>query len=298
MTLVAATTENPFFCVISPLLSRSLLLTLEPLTDDDIRGVVADALERRARPGRQREPRRAGARPPGPARRWRRPPGADLPRGRRRRRGRARPGGRGPRDHRDGRGPGGGALRPAGRPALRRDQRLHQVRARLRRRRRAALPGPDDGGRGGPAVHRPPAGDPGQRGHRPGRPHGAHHRGRRRAGRRADRDARGPAHPGPGDDRAGPGAEVERRDHWRSRPPRPTYAAGRSVRSRRTCATRTTAARRSSATARATATPTTSPTASPSSSTPPTWSRTRRTTGRPRSAPRRRSRSGGTGSAG
>ncbi len=44
VTLVAATTENPFFSVISPLLSRSLLLTLEPLTDDDIRGVVAQAL--------------------------------------------------------------------------------------------------------------------------------------------------------------------------------------------------------------------------------------------------------------
>ena len=44
VTLVAATTENPFFSVISPLLSRSLLLTLEPLTDDDIRGVVERAL--------------------------------------------------------------------------------------------------------------------------------------------------------------------------------------------------------------------------------------------------------------
>ncbi len=44
VTLVAATTENPFFSVISPLLSRSLLLTLEPLTDDDIRGVLDDAL--------------------------------------------------------------------------------------------------------------------------------------------------------------------------------------------------------------------------------------------------------------
>ncbi|CAN5406919.1 replication-associated recombination protein A [soil metagenome] len=44
VTLVAATTENPFFSVISPLLSRSLLLTLEPLTEDDIRGVVTDAL--------------------------------------------------------------------------------------------------------------------------------------------------------------------------------------------------------------------------------------------------------------
>ncbi len=44
VTLVAATTENPFFSVISPLLSRSLLLTLEPLTDDDVRGVIADAV--------------------------------------------------------------------------------------------------------------------------------------------------------------------------------------------------------------------------------------------------------------
>nr|MDQ3612277.1 replication-associated recombination protein A [Actinomycetota bacterium] len=44
VTLIAATTENPFFSVISPLLSRSLLLTLEPLTDADIRVVVARAL--------------------------------------------------------------------------------------------------------------------------------------------------------------------------------------------------------------------------------------------------------------
>ena len=44
VTLVAATTENPFFSVISPLLSRSLLLTLEPLSDDDIRAVVVRAL--------------------------------------------------------------------------------------------------------------------------------------------------------------------------------------------------------------------------------------------------------------
>ena len=45
VTLVAATTENPFFSVISPLLSRSLLLTLEPLTDDDVREVVRRAVE-------------------------------------------------------------------------------------------------------------------------------------------------------------------------------------------------------------------------------------------------------------
>lgn len=45
VTLVAATTENPYFSVISPLLSRSLLLRLESLTDDDIRGVLLRALE-------------------------------------------------------------------------------------------------------------------------------------------------------------------------------------------------------------------------------------------------------------
>ncbi len=44
VTLIAATTENPYFSVISPLLSRSLLLTLEPLTDDDVRGLLRRAL--------------------------------------------------------------------------------------------------------------------------------------------------------------------------------------------------------------------------------------------------------------
>ena len=44
VTLVAATTENPFFSVISPLLSRSLLLRLESLDDDDVRRVLAGAI--------------------------------------------------------------------------------------------------------------------------------------------------------------------------------------------------------------------------------------------------------------
>ncbi|WP_394552239.1 replication-associated recombination protein A [Agromyces sp. MMS24-JH15] len=42
--LVAATTENPSFSVISPLLSRSLLLTLEPLSDDDLGALVDRAV--------------------------------------------------------------------------------------------------------------------------------------------------------------------------------------------------------------------------------------------------------------
>ncbi|WP_147106997.1 replication-associated recombination protein A [Nesterenkonia populi] len=42
--LVAATTENPSFSVVAPLLSRSLLLTLHSLTDEDLNGLVDRAL--------------------------------------------------------------------------------------------------------------------------------------------------------------------------------------------------------------------------------------------------------------
>lgn len=44
VTLIAATTENPYFSIISPLLSRSLLLTLEPLTDEDLSALMRRAL--------------------------------------------------------------------------------------------------------------------------------------------------------------------------------------------------------------------------------------------------------------
>ena len=44
VTLIAATTENPSFSVVSPLLSRSLLLTLHPLGADDIGRLVDRAL--------------------------------------------------------------------------------------------------------------------------------------------------------------------------------------------------------------------------------------------------------------
>ena len=43
--LVAATTENPSFSVVAPLLSRSLILQLRPLTSDDIRTVVGRAID-------------------------------------------------------------------------------------------------------------------------------------------------------------------------------------------------------------------------------------------------------------
>jgi len=42
--LVAATTENPSFSVVAPLLSRSLVLQLRSLTDDDIREVLKRAV--------------------------------------------------------------------------------------------------------------------------------------------------------------------------------------------------------------------------------------------------------------
>src|SRR5882757_5916360 len=42
--LVAATTENPSFSVVAPLLSRSLILQLQPLTPEDVRAVVERAI--------------------------------------------------------------------------------------------------------------------------------------------------------------------------------------------------------------------------------------------------------------
>ncbi len=44
VSLIAATTENPFFSVVSPLLSRSLVLALQPLEDDDVRTLLHRAL--------------------------------------------------------------------------------------------------------------------------------------------------------------------------------------------------------------------------------------------------------------
>jgi putative ATPase len=44
VSLIAATTENPFFSVVSPLLSRSLVLALQPLSDDDVATLLRRAL--------------------------------------------------------------------------------------------------------------------------------------------------------------------------------------------------------------------------------------------------------------
>ncbi|MDQ1626232.1 MAG: putative ATPase [Actinomycetota bacterium] len=44
VVLVAATTENPYFSIVSPLLSRSLLLTLSPLDDEGVAEVIRRAV--------------------------------------------------------------------------------------------------------------------------------------------------------------------------------------------------------------------------------------------------------------
>jgi len=44
VTLIGATTENPSFSVIGPLLSRAVLLTLQPLSDDELRTVIRRAV--------------------------------------------------------------------------------------------------------------------------------------------------------------------------------------------------------------------------------------------------------------
>ena len=45
ITLIGATTENPYFSLVTPLLSRCILLRLEPLAPEEVRGLLARALE-------------------------------------------------------------------------------------------------------------------------------------------------------------------------------------------------------------------------------------------------------------
>jgi putative ATPase len=55
VSLVAATTANPFFALIAPLLSRSQIFELKPLTADEIKAVVQQALADRDRGYGQRK---------------------------------------------------------------------------------------------------------------------------------------------------------------------------------------------------------------------------------------------------
>lgn len=49
ITLIGATTENPYFSLVTPLLSRCILLRLEPLSDEDLRSLLDRAVADRER---------------------------------------------------------------------------------------------------------------------------------------------------------------------------------------------------------------------------------------------------------
>ena len=269
LVLIGATTENPFFEVNPPLRSRSTLFRLEPL----------DA-RRPARPRRAAglealgtTADRRGRRPARRAQRRRRTPGAHVARGgrgagppgsdrARARRGRAR------HERR--------ALRP--RRPLRRDQRVHQVDARLRPRRRRLLAGPDARSRRGRPVHRPADGDLRQRGRRHGRPAGARRRRRGRPRRSSSSGCRRRSSTWPRPSIHLATAPKSNRARWRSGTPAATSPTARSARCRRTCATplpgRQGARPRRRATSTLMTTTTTNSAAGSTSSTCPTSCRT------------------------
>ncbi len=154
--LIGATTENPFFEVNSPLLSRSLLFRLESLEPEHIKEILNRALrdEERGLPGvtavddaldwiaeksggdarialnaLEASAQLAGARGATEVTRRRRPSGL---------------------------GPPGDPLRQGPGPPLRRDFCVHQVLAGIRSRRCAVLAVRDARRRGGPEVRRAP----------------------------------------------------------------------------------------------------------------------------------------------
>lgn len=51
LTLIGATTENPMFCLTGPLISRTRIIELNPLTPEDLRLIVKRGLEEENRPG-------------------------------------------------------------------------------------------------------------------------------------------------------------------------------------------------------------------------------------------------------
>ena len=217
VTLIGATTENPSFEVNAALLSRARVLSLRPLAEADVAGLLRRAL---ADPGA-----RAGA-PSGP-----RSLTSDLDRLAAASGGDARvalsalesavlataPGGRRRPSRRPGVAGGGGRPRPVrlrqgGRGALQSRLGPDQKFAELRRRRRALLARPPGRGRRRPGLRRPPALHPGVRGRRACRPPGDGPGRRRCAGRPARRPARGALPARAGRHLPGPGAQVERRE--------------------------------------------------------------------------------------
>ena len=135
VTLIGATTENPYFEVNAALLSRCAVVELEPLSDEEVGG------RRRARRGR--------ARSRGAGRTWSRrscggPAAMPAARSRRSSSPGRRPSAEGvpleAASRRRRRPQAAAALRPRRRPALRHHLGLHQVDARRRPRRRRLLP--------------------------------------------------------------------------------------------------------------------------------------------------------------
>ena len=228
VTLIGATTENPYFEVNNALLSRTQIYELQELTEEHLQTLLRRALERGEYPDgdgpgrRDRVPRRA--------RRRRRPDRAQRARARVRDRHR--------RDGHAGRRRGrhaaqGGPLRQGRRPALRLHLGLDQGHARLGPGRVAVLPRRDARGRRGRALHRPADGHPRLRGHRQRRSAGAADRRRGRPRDRARRPARGPVRARPGRDLPVAGAEVGRRQAGDRRGPRPHPRRRRRASARR-----------------------------------------------------------------
>ena len=233
ITLIGATTENPYFSLNTPLLSRCLLLRLEPLDAGALRALLARALEDSERglgklgmhatdealdhlveiSGGDARIALTGLDAAALATEVRGASEIDL----------ATTGGRRPEE--------GDRVRPAGRCALRRDLRVHQEHPRLRPGRRAVLARPHARGGGGRPVHRAAHGHPRLGGHRPGRPAGAPDRHRRGAGGGIRRAARGEAEPRGGRHLPRPGAEIQQR-HRLARP----RDRGRAIQRRRAAA--------------------------------------------------------------
>ena len=160
VTLIGATTENPYFSLNTPLLSRCLLLRLEPLDDEAVATLLRRALDDADRGlGRAglsiaddalAAPRvRSPAATPAWPSRGSRPRPTPLA---------AAGATEITRDvAADAVQKKADRLRPPGRRALRRDQRVHQVDPRLGPRRRPVLARAHDRGGRGSAVHRPAA---------------------------------------------------------------------------------------------------------------------------------------------
>ena len=230
VVLIGATTQNPFFAINSPLLSRSQIFLFEPLGREAIK-----ALLRRALADTERG---LGSVPvhitddaldflaeisDGDARRALIAPGGRRPVGG------ADAGGVHARG-RAGVDPAQGArLRRDRRRPLRRGQRLHQEHARQRPGCGDLLAGADAGVGRGSALHRPARGDPGVGGRGQCRSAGADAGGGGGSGGGVRRDAGVPAAAGAGGDVHGDGAEVERRHAGHRQGPRGRAASGRTL---------------------------------------------------------------------